>query len=263
MSGNNLVIPMAGKRRVLLLLICTVAILSTSFATGTYRAIMKFFGFNVVEKTTWSKPDFEDIFANNRKWVRTMKQQDPEFFEKLKKGQSPQYLFIGCSDSRVPAQEILGLKAGELFVHRNVANLVVNGDMNLLAVLQYSVEVLKVKDIIVCGHYACGGVKAGCSNQDLGLIEHWLRNIRDVKRIHRVEIEAIKDEDEQHKRMVELNVQEQCLHLYTNPIVQKAQKATGYPRIHGFVYDIAEGLIKDLNIDFKAKVRRMSRLYSL
>jgi carbonic anhydrase len=263
MANSRVQGPVKGTRNAMLLLICITSIFSASFALDPIRALLRILRLNSIEKKLWTKPDFEEIFDNNIRWVESMKEQDPEFFEKLKHGQSPQFLFIGCSDSRVPAQEILGMKAGELFVHRNVANLVVNGDMNLLAVLQYSVEVLKVKDIIVCGHYGCGGVKAGCSNQDLGLIEHWLRNIRDVKRLHRAEVEAIKDEEKQHHRMVELNVLEQCLHLYTNPIVQRAQKETGYPRIHGFVYDIGEGLIKDLKFDFKGHMKRMSSVYSL
>ncbi|CAM9799260.1 unnamed protein product [Heterosigma akashiwo] len=143
----------------------------------------------------FDKPSFEQLFENNRKWVAEQKKNDPDYFKNLAKGQSPKYLFIGCADSRIPAQEVLGLKCGELFVHRNVANLVVNGDMNLLAVLQYSVEVLKVEDIIVCGHYECGGIKAACANHDHGLVEHWLRNIRDINRLHAEELEAIECEE--------------------------------------------------------------------
>jgi len=211
----------------------------------------------------FDKPSFEQLFENNRKWVAEQKKNDPDYFKNLAKGQSPKYLFIGCADSRIPAQEVLGLKCGELFVHRNVANLVVNGDMNLLAVLQYSVEVLKVEDIIVCGHYECGGIKAACANHDHGLVEHWLRNIRDINRLHAEELEAIECEDARHRRLVELNVQEQCINLYANPIVQKAQLATSLPRIHGFVYDIAEGLVKELPIDFKAEISKIKQHYSL
>lgn len=213
------------------------------------------------ERSIWDDADLQHIFDNNRNWVESQKKLDPEFFSKLANGQQPEYLLIGCSDSRVPAQEIMGLKAGELFVHRNVANLVVNTDLNMLSVLQYAVQVLKVKDIFVLGHYGCGGVHAATKNQDLGLIESWLRNIRDVRRLHWDELESIKDEEQQSRRMVELNVQEQCINLFKNNIVQAEQAKTGRPRIHGFVYDIAEGELQYLKVDFKFFVRKYTNIY--
>lgn len=210
-----------------------------------------------------SNPELRPLFENNRKWVEECLAEDPEFFKKLQKGQKPQFLFIGCADSRVPAQSILGLKAGELFVHRNVANLVVNGDLNLLAVLQYAVEVLEVQDIIVCGHYGCGGVKAATLNKDHGLLEHWLRNVRDVVRKYRKELALIEDEELRYQRLVELNVQEQCLNLYRNPVVQRQQAQTNLPRIHGFVYDIANGILKKLKIDFATLLESEAPIYKV
>lgn len=213
------------------------------------------------EFSIWDAPDLKHIFDNNRKWVKKQKALDPDFFTKLATGQQPEYLVIGCSDSRVPAQEIMGLKLGELFVHRNVANLVVNTDLNMLAVLQYAVQVLKVKDIFVMGHYGCGGVKASTENKDLGLIEHWLRNIRDVQRLHASELDGMMDNDEKFRRLVELNVQEQCLNLFKNNIVQHQQALTGRPRIHGFVYDIAVGELLHLKINFKSIVKKYRDIY--
>lgn len=210
-----------------------------------------------------SSPELKPLFENNRKWVEECLKEDPEFFAKLQKGQKPQFLFIGCADSRVPAQSILGLKAGELFVHRNVANLVVNGDLNLLAVLQYAVEVLEVQDIIVCGHYGCGGVKAATMNKDHGLLEHWLRNVRDVVRKYRKELALIEDEELRYQRLVELNVQEQCLNLYRNPVVQRQQAQTNLPRVHGFVYDIANGILKKLKVDFASLVESEYAIYGV
>jgi len=211
----------------------------------------------------WDKSDFQQIFENNKKWVHKHLEEDPDYFKKLKMGQKPRYLFIGCSDSRVPANEIMGLSAGDVFVHRNVANLVVNGDMNLLSVLQYSVEVLKVRDVIVCGHYGCGGVKAASTiGTDHGLLEHWLRNIKDVIRVHQDELNTIEDEEKRHERLVELSVQEQCINLFANPIVQRSQVTHGYPRIHGFVYDIGNGYLRELEIDFKKEVSKLKDIYS-
>lgn len=217
------------------------------------------------KNSIWSTPDdFYRIFENNRKWVKENLDRDPLYFKKLAQGQQPKYLFIGCSDSRVNANEILGLSAGELFVHRNIANLCVNSDLNFLSVLQYSVEILKVRDIIVCGHYGCGGVEAAMNETDLGLLEHWLRNIRDVHRQHYEELREIDNIVDRRRRMVELNVIEQCINLFKNSIIQRAQAEHGFPRIHGFVYDIGEGIMHELDYqNFKDIIRQYRSIYKL
>lgn len=191
----------------------------------------------------------KEILENNRRWVEQMRSQDPQFFEKLAKGQQPRYLFIGCSDSRVPASAITGTGPGEMFVHRNIANMVVHTDMNLLSVLQYAVEVLQVKDIIVCGHYGCGGVAAAATDKQYGLIDNWLTNIRDVIRLHEEEFASVKDEEQQLRRLVELNVMEQVRNLSKTNIIQNALRGDNPPQLHGLVYDIREGLLKDLNVN--------------
>ncbi|WP_133273512.1 carbonic anhydrase [Hymenobacter radiodurans] len=190
----------------------------------------------------------EKIFENNRIWVEQMKAQDPQYFEKLAQGQKPRYLFIGCSDSRVPASAITGTGPGEMFVHRNIANMVVHTDMNLLSVLQYAVEVLQVRDILVVGHYGCGGVAAAAAGKQYGLIDNWLTNIRDVIRLHETEFAGIKDEEKQLRRLVELNVIEQVRNLGKTNIIQNAMKGDNPPRLHGLVYDIRVGLLKDLEV---------------
>jgi carbonic anhydrase len=192
---------------------------------------------------------YKKLFENNRKWVQGKLEEDPKFFEKLSMGQEPHFLWIGCSDSRVHASAITGTQPGEMFVHRNVANLVVNNDLNLLSVLQYAVEVLKVKHIIVCGHYGCGGVKAALGDQDLGLINTWLLNIKDVFRAHRKELDSCVDEDSKFRRAVELNVEAQVYNLGKTSIIQKAWSNGATVYIHGWVYDLRDGIIKDLNVD--------------
>jgi carbonic anhydrase len=194
---------------------------------------------------------YEKLFENNRKWVAEKLSLDPHYFENLAMGQSPKYLWIGCSDSRVPASEITGTHPGEMFVHRNVANLVVSTDLNLLSVLQYAVEVLKVEHIIVCGHYGCGGVKAAIEDNNLGLINKWLLNIKDVYRLHKDELMYIKDPNEHFKRLVELNVIEQVYNLHKTSIVQKAWLKDAKLHVHGWVYDLREGSIKDLEVDIR------------
>ncbi|GGG32938.1 carbonic anhydrase [Hymenobacter glacieicola] len=191
----------------------------------------------------------EPILANNRKWVEEKRAADPDFFNRLANGQKPQYLFIGCSDSRVPASAITGTGPGQMFVHRNIANLVVNTDYNLLSVLQYAVEVLGVEDIMVVGHYGCGGVAAAAGNKQYGLIDGWLTNIRDVIRVHEAEISAITDEETRLRRLVELNVIEQVRNLAKTNIIQNARQGSKPPRLHGLVYDIKEGLLKDLKVE--------------
>ena len=188
------------------------------------------------------------LLENNKAWAVLQKYNDPEFFNELSQGQNPDYLWIGCSDSRVPANQITGTKPGEVFVHRNIANMVVHSDMNLLSVLSYAVEVLKIKHIIVCGHYGCGGVMAAMGNKQYGLIDNWLRQIKDVYRFHQEELDAINDEKQKARRFVELNVMEQVLHLGKTSIVQNSWNNNQPLHIHGWVYDLSDGIIKDLNV---------------
>ena len=188
------------------------------------------------------------LFDNNKEWVSEQLKKDPEYFTKLANGQKPEYLWIGCSDSRVPANEITGTNPGEMFVHRNIANMVVHSDMNMLSVLSYAVDVLKVKHIIVCGHYGCGGVLAAMGNQQYGLIDNWLRHIKDVYRIHHKELDMIKDEKARVNRLVQLNVIEQVQDLGKTSIVQNAWEREQPLHIHGWVYDISDGIIDDLKV---------------
>jgi carbonic anhydrase len=187
---------------------------------------------------------YEKLLLENKAWAQEKLMDDPEYFERLVDIQSPEFLWIGCSDSRVPANEITGTQPGEIFVHRNIANMVVNTDLNLLSVLQYAVETLHVKHIIVCGHYGCGGVKAAMTNHNMGIINKWLRNIKDVHRFHREEVDAIEDENLRLNRMIELNVMEQVMNLAKTSIVQKSWKQNNRPDIHGWVYDLHDGIIK-------------------
>lgn len=189
---------------------------------------------------------YEKLLLENKAWAAEKVQDDPEFFSRLSHLQTPEFLWIGCSDSRVPANEITGTQPGEIFVHRNIANMVVHTDLNLLSVLQYAVEVLKVKHIIVCGHYGCGGVKAAMSHHSFGIINKWLRNIKDVYRFHEEEIETLETEDEKVDRLIELNVKEQVLNLAKTSIVQKAWKNSHYPHLHGWVYSINNGIINPI-----------------
>ncbi|MES2592958.1 MAG: carbonate dehydratase [Bacteroidota bacterium] len=190
---------------------------------------------------------YNKLIAGNKKWSEEKLKQDPEFFKNLTLGQHPEYLWIGCSDSRVPANEITGTKSGEMFVHRNIANLVVHTDLNLLSVLYYAVEVLHVKHIILCGHYGCGGVIAAMSNKDHGFVNNWLRNIKEVYEKHRIELESITDQKARENRLVELNVIEQVHNLAKTRIVQRAWKRRDL-HIHGWVYGFNNGLVTDLNV---------------
>jgi carbonic anhydrase len=188
---------------------------------------------------------YEKLLLQNKAWAETIKADNPAYFEKLAQLQTPEFLWIGCSDSRVPADRITGTHPGEIFVHRNVANLVVNTDVNLLAVLDFSVTVLKVKHVIVCGHYGCGGIKAAATKNDhKPVLNMWLRNIKDVYRLHREELDAIKNDEQRTDRLVELNVQEQVMNLAKTTIVQKAWKKEQRPHLHGWVYGLKDGLIK-------------------
>lgn len=231
-------------------------------------------------------PQITKLLENNKKWVKEMSDADPNFFPELGKGQAPKYLYFGCSDSRVPATTILGLRPGEVFVHRNVGNLVPGNNLSALCVLEYAVTHLGVTDIIVTGHYKCGAVMASTMRQDLGLLEHWLRSIRDVSRMYQKELSLITDENERHEKLVEFNVIEQCLTLYkTGPVQRKRmevlenferlngpveteiqkQKAIDfiYPRIHGLVFDPAVGLLKTLPVDFKGRIGALDEIYGL
>jgi carbonic anhydrase len=192
---------------------------------------------------------YNKLFENNRKYVDEKVSADPEYFVRMAEDQRPKYLFIGCSDSRVPANELTGTGAGEMFVHRNIANLVVHTDMNLMSVLQYSVEILKVEHIIVCGHYGCGGVKAATDNTHHGLIDKWLRNIVDVYRTHRAELDAVEDDRTRHERLVELSVREQVYNLAMTSIVQKAWLNGQFLQVHGWVYNMHTGFVTDLSVD--------------
>lgn len=189
---------------------------------------------------------FDQLLKNNKEWAAKQISRDPDFFNRLAGIQRPDFLWIGCSDSRVPANEITDTPPGEIFVHRNVANLVINTDVNLLSVLQYAVEVLEVKHVIVCGHYGCGGVIAAMNNQHLGIINQWLGNIKDVYRLHRAEVDGIKDETQKMNRMVELNVLEQANNLAKTSIIQRAWKHRKAPDIHGWAYGLTDGLINPI-----------------
>ena len=190
------------------------------------------------------------LLENNKEWVANNIKRDPEYYKNLAKGQTPEYLWIGCSDSRVPANEVTGTKPGEMFVHRNIANMVIHNDLNLLSVLSYAVEVLKVKHVIVCGHYGCGGVLAAMGNKQYGLIDNWLRNIKDVYKTYAKELDSIKDITERGRRLVELNVIEQVNDLSKTSIVQNAWKHGQSLQIHGWVYDINDGILRDLGVSY-------------
>jgi carbonic anhydrase len=202
--------------------------------------------------------EYNQLFINNRTWVEKKLKKDPEYFQKLSEGQTPKFLFIGCSDSRVPANQITGTSHGDIFVHRNIANVVVHTDMNLMSVLQYAVEVLKVKHVIVCGHYGCGGVKAAMEAQCHGLIDKWLRNIKDVYRLYATELNAIADKEERTNRLVELNVREQVYKICMTSIIQKAWHHERGLHVHGWVYNMADGLINDLKVDIEKDFKEFS-----
>ena len=194
---------------------------------------------------------YRSLLDNNKVWVSKNLEKDPDFFRRLADGQQPPLLWIGCSDSRVPANEIIGAQPGEVFVHRNIANMVIHTDISMLSVLDYAVNVLNVKHIIVCGHYGCGGVHAAMSNKHIGLIDNWIRHIKDVYRHHATELNAIDAEKDRFNRFVELNVAEQVFDLAKTSIVQGAWKKKKELHIHGWVYDIADGLINDLEVTIR------------
>lgn len=191
---------------------------------------------------------YSKLLENNKAWVSSKLEEDPQFFDKLATGQQPPLLWIGCADSRVPANEIIGAQPGEVFVHRNIANMVLHTDMSMLSVLDYAVNVLKVKHVIVCGHYGCGGVQAALTNKSFGLIDNWIRHIKDVYRLHGAELDAIENEKDRFNRFVELNVVEQVNDLAKTSILQTAWSNGQQVEVHGWVYDVADGIIQDLNI---------------
>lgn len=206
--------------------------------------------------------DIKKIFKNNQEWVQEKLNIDENYFKKLSEGQSPSILYIGCSDSRVTAEELMGVAPGEAFVHRNIANMVPNTDLSAMSVIDYAVVYLNVDHIVVCGHYYCGGVKAAMQSQDLGILNPWLRNIRDVYRLHRVELNSIEDEDAKYRRLVELNVQEQCINVIKTAEVQRAYRDRGIS-IHGWVFDIHSGKLIDLEIDLDKILKNVMEIYHL
>ncbi len=206
---------------------------------------------------------YKQLFENNKKWVEDNVARNADFLKKLSADQTPEYLYIGCSDSRVPANEIMGLEPGEVFVHRNIANVVNSLDLNVTSVIEYAVAYLNVKHIVVCGHYNCGGVKAAMTPTDMGILNPWLRNIRDVYRLHQDELDAIADESARYDRLVELNVFEQCLSVIKTAVVQEAYLANQFPTVHGWVFDLKTGMLKDLEIDFEAVLKKIQKIYDL
>lgn len=204
----------------------------------------------------------EKIFANNKEWVAEKLAINPSYFENLSKGQSPEFLYIGCSDSRVTAEDLMGVQPGEVFIHRNIANMVISIDLNVMSVLNYAVRHLKVNHIIVCGHYACGGVKAAMQSDDMGILNPWLRNIRDVYRLHKEELNALTEGEARYDRLIELNVQEQCVNLIKTAAVQQAHKERGL-MVHGWVFDIHTGKLIDLKIDFPKILSDIMEIYKL
>jgi carbonic anhydrase len=207
--------------------------------------------------------DFKELFKNNEAWVAQKLSIDSEYFKKLATGQSPEYLYIGCSDSRVTAEELMGAHPGEVFVHRNIANLVISTDNNVNAVVQYAVEFLKVKHIIVCGHYECGGVKAAMNPSDMGQLNSWLQTLRDVYRYHRHELDNIQNEQQRFDKLVEFNVIEQCLNILKIDHVQRAWYSTGYPTVHGWVFDVRTGKIVDLHLNMEKRFADIRDIYDL
>ncbi len=206
--------------------------------------------------------DIRQIFSNNKKWIAEKLKTDRDYFEKLCLDQNPDILYIGCSDSRVTAEELMGVQPGDVFVFRNIANMVSNTDLSAMSVINYAVSHLKVRHVVVCGHYHCGGVKAAMQQADLGLLNPWLRNIRDVYRLHKNTLNQIRDEEEKYKKLVELNVQEQCINVVKTPDVQKAFKERSL-KVHGWVFDIQTGKLKDLEIDFDKILKDIMEIYRL
>lgn len=206
---------------------------------------------------------FDTIFENNKKWIASKLQVDPDYFSKLASGQHPEFLYIGCSDSRVTAEDLMGVQPGEVFIHRNIANLVVSTDNNINAVVQYAVAHLKVKYIIICGHYECGGIKAALNPSDMGQLNSWLQTLRDVYRLHQKELDSIADSQQRFDRLVELNVREQCINIIKIDHVQRSWYKTGYPHIFGWVFDVRTGKIIDLGLEMEKEFQSIRSIYDL
>ncbi len=206
--------------------------------------------------------DIKQIFKNNQLWMQNKKQYDKDYFKKLSLDQNPEILYIGCSDSRVTAEEMMGAQPGEVFVYRNIANMIANTDLSAMSVINYAVTQLKVKHIVVCGHYYCGGVKAAMQSADLGILNPWLRNIRDIYRLHKTELNQIEDTEEKYHRLVEINVQEQCINVLKTPEVQRAINE-GTLTIHGWVFDLHSGKLKDLKLDFDQLLHSIQEIYKI
>lgn len=206
--------------------------------------------------------NISDVFKNNEEWIQNKLNVDPDFFNKISQGQNPDLLYIGCSDSRVTAEEMMGAGPGEAFVHRNVANMVISTDLNVMTVLNYAVNQLEVDHVVVCGHYGCGGIQAALQSEDLGILNPWLRNIRDVYRLHRKTLDSIANKEEKYKKLVELNVQEQCINVIKTAAVQKASKSRDI-KVHGWVFDIHSGKLIDLKIDFEKILKEIMEIYQL
>lgn len=206
--------------------------------------------------------NLQNVFANNKKWIEEKLALNENYFDDLAKGQSPEFLYIGCSDSRVTAEDMMGVQPGEVFVHRNIANVVPNTDLSAMSVIAYAVRYLKVKHVVVCGHTNCGGVKAAMQPADLGILNPWLRSIRDVYRLHKDELGAIKNEEQRYDRLIELNVQEQCINVIKTSVVQQAYKERGL-QVHGWVFDVRTGELKDLKIDFPKILANIMEIYRL
>jgi len=206
-------------------------------------------------------PDFvKKLLENNQNWVEEIRKSDPDYFKRLGDKHEPVVLWIGCSDARVPANQITGTSPGQVFVHRNIANMVVHSDMNMLSVLSYAVEVLNIRHIVVCGHYSCGGINAAMTNKSYGLIDNWLRHIKDVYRAHAEQLDSLEDPQQRHRLLVELNVKEQVYNLCKTSIVQSAWSGGDFPFIHGWVYDVHDGILKDLGVTFNSN-QALSGLY--
>lgn len=207
--------------------------------------------------------NLQQIFENNEKWINEKLSLDADYFEKLAKGQNPEFLYIGCSDSRVTAEDLMGVMPGEVFVHRNIANQVISTDSNVNAVVQYAVEYLKVKHIIVCGHYECGGVKAALYPSDMGQLNSWLQTLRDIYFHHKKEIDDIPDAQKRFDRLVEINVREQCINIMKIDHVQRSWYRTGSPKIHGWIFDVRTGKLRDLNLNIEEIFLEVRSIYDL
>ena len=206
--------------------------------------------------------NIKKVFENNKDWIAKQLQASETYFENLSKGQSPEILYIGCSDSRVTAEELMGVQPGEVFVHRNIANMVPNTDLSVMSVINYAVSILKVNHVVVCGHTNCGGIQAAMQQADLGILNPWLRNIRDVYRLHRKELDAITDEKQRYNRLTELNVQEQCINVIKTAEVQTAVASRGIT-VPGWIFDLGSGTLIDLKIDFEKITRDIAEIYRI